>query len=150
MTVQALPRARTVHPLAAQLTDLRKASGRDRADVAGQADVRTHRLHQWENGTTYPTLQNLHRWAAALGVRVAARPVGGAPLPGDPVRALALYRVACRLTQEQVALASGTFTQSLIASWERGARTPGPFSLSAWAAALGCDLALVPAAAEAA
>jgi transcriptional regulator with XRE-family HTH domain len=67
-------------------------------------------------------------------------PIGTA---GDIGETLALLRQLARLTQRDLAAASGT-TQTQIGLWELGLQVPGPANLIRLLAALGHGMAFVP------
>ncbi|BAL87349.1 putative DNA-binding protein [Actinoplanes missouriensis 431] len=133
------------HPVTEQLTDLRRAAGIDRRVLAGRIGVRTQLLLQWEAGVYAPGMDSLLGWAGGLRSVVAVHPHSGLPiLDVDPVGALTAVRQRRRLSQAEVAEAAG-FTQPQLSLWERRRHQPGLRALADWAAAVGCDLVLVPA-----
>jgi transcriptional regulator with XRE-family HTH domain len=134
-----------VHPLVAQLTDLRRAAGIDRAAVAARLSVRTQHVKMWELGLYEPGWVKLSAWAAVLGCTVVVRPRAGIPVFGDPIEVLCAVRKRRGLSQAELAALAG-FTQSQLSQWERRVHAPGLDAVTAWADGLGCELQLAPVA----
>lgn len=63
-----------VHPLIAQLRELREARGLSRRTVSQLSGVSVSAIEHWEWGTRAPVLGGVSAYAAALGVDIALYP----------------------------------------------------------------------------
>lgn len=59
-----------------QLRNARRAAGLTQQQVAARLRVVLRTLQRWENAETEPTMSDLFRWAAAVGLVIGARPIG--------------------------------------------------------------------------
>lgn len=137
-----------VHPLVAELTDLRKQQRIDRSWVAAQLGVKPSRLKDWESGEVEPSMPHLRVWAGALGrdVAVQARDGDGDASVGAVAAILKARRHTLGWSQERVAHAFGAgsrMSQSNVAALERRDHLLKVSTATRWAHALDCDLVLV-------
>lgn len=135
-----------VHPLVAELTDLRKQQRIDRSWVAAQLGVKPSRLREWESGEVEPSMAHLRVWAGVLGRDVAVRAHGGDPVVGAVAAVLKDRRHTLGWSQERVAHAFGAgsrMSQSNVAALERRDHLLKVSTATRWAHALDCDLVLV-------
>lgn len=134
-----------VHPLVAELTDLRKQQGIDRSWVAAQLEVRTSRLREWESGEFQPSLPHLREWTALFGRQPAVQPWGGLPIVGAIVPALIARRRQLGLSRAEVGRrCDPVMAVSSLYRLENRVYQPGLYVVGLWVAALECDLVSVP------
>ncbi|MDA0251816.1 MAG: helix-turn-helix transcriptional regulator [Actinomycetota bacterium] len=119
---------------ARKLREARLALGLNQVQAAQRVGVDPSVFNSWESRGCRPSVRNLARVAAALGLSVSDLYASDS----DAVGTLTDLRVKAGLTQRQLAVELGV-NQTMVSSWERGLARPTPDQAGLYAVIAGCD-----------
>ena len=69
---------RPKYPIIDQLREAREALGLTRVKLCRKLDYHVIMFGRWERGDANPSIERLHKWAAAVGMKIVAQVENGA------------------------------------------------------------------------